>query len=119
MNTEQYMSTPVVFTQPNVKINYLKEMFTRKQINAVPVMKENGEITGIITSSDIVSIHDETLCVADVMSSKVHVCAKNSRIQDAGKIMLKHNIHHLIVMEDGNVIGMLSSMDIIKALITE
>jgi CBS domain-containing protein len=39
---------------------------------------------------------------------------KNNRVKDAAKTMVKHNIHHMIVMEDGKVIGMVSSMDIIK-----
>ena len=116
MRTEDIMSFPVVFTQPNIKITYLKDMFSRKKINAVPVIDSNEDISGIISSSNLVANHDEALTAKDIMSKKVHVCAKNSRVQDALQTMLKHKIHHILVMDDGDVVGIISSMDILKAL---
>ena len=114
MRIEDIMTSPIVVTQPGVKLSNLKDMFTRKKINAVPVLEEDGTISGIISSSDIVAVHNESLFVRDVMSRKVHIGLKNNRVKDAAKIMVKHGVHHLVIMEDGNVVGMLSSMDIIK-----
>ena len=119
MRVEEIMSTPVTFTQKTVKVSHLKDMFTRKKINAVPVIEENGTIAGIITSSDMVAIHNESLLVGDILSPKVHICLKNNRIKDAAKTMLKHGIHHLVVMEDGDVVGMISSLDILKVYSAE
>ena len=48
------------------------------------------------------------------MSDFVHVLLPNNRVKDAAKIMVKHGVHHLVVMEDGKVMGMLSSMDVMK-----
>ncbi len=48
------------------------------------------------------------------MSDRVHIVLKNNRVQDAAGIMVKHNVHHLVVMEDGQVVGIVSSMDIMK-----
>jgi len=48
------------------------------------------------------------------MSDRVHNVLKNNRVQDAAAMMVKNNVHHLVVMEDGKVIGMISSMDIVK-----
>jgi len=114
MRVEEIMSAPVTFTQPGVKIANLKDMFTRKNISAVPVLEEDGTISGIISSSDLVAIHNESMFVRDVMSRKVHIGLKNNRVKDAAKIMVKHGVHHLVIMDDGSVVGMLSSMDIIK-----
>jgi len=119
MRIEEIMSTPVVFTQKTVKVTYLKDMFTRKNINAVPVIEDDGNICGIVSSSDIVACHDESLLVGDVMSQRVHIGVKHNRIKDAAKTMVKHGVHHLVVMDDGKVIGMISSMDIIKVYAEE
>ena len=119
MRVEKIMSTPVVFTQKSVKISYLKDMFARKKINAVPVIDDDGTIAGIVTSSDLVAIHDNSLYVKDILSPKVHICLKNNRIKDAAKTMVKHSIHQLVVMEEGNIVGMLSSLDIIKVYAEE
>lgn len=119
MRIEEIMSTPTVVTQPGVKIANLKDMFTRKNINAVPVLEADGTISGIISSSDIVAVHNEALLVRDVMSKSVHIGLRNNRVKDAAKMMVKHGVHHLVIMDDGNVVGMLSSMDVIKVYAEE
>jgi CBS domain-containing protein len=119
MRIEKIMNTPVVFTQKTVKVSNLKDMFARKKINAVPVIDSDGILSGIVTSADLAAIHNNNLLVADILTPKVHICLKNNRVKDAAKTMLKHNIHHMIVMEDGDVVGMISSMDIIKVYTEE
>ncbi len=114
MRVEEVMSSPVVVTQSKIKVTHLKDMFTRKGINAVPVLEEDGTISGIVSSSDVVSCHDESLLVEDIMSSKVHIAVKNNRVKDVAATMVKHGVHHLVVMDEGQVVGMISSMDIIK-----
>lgn len=119
MRVEEIMISPVVIAQRNVTIENLKNRLARKGINAVPVMEDDGNIAGIVSSSDLMAFHDETLYVEDVMSDRVHIVLKNNQVKDAAKIMVKHGVHHLVVMDDGNVIGMISSMDIIKVYAEE
>lgn len=78
------------------------------------MLEEDGTISGIVSSSDLIAIHDESLAVADVLSSKEHICVKNNRVKDAAKTIVKHGVYHIVVLDDGDVVGMLSSMDIIK-----
>ena len=103
MHIHEIMSAPVVVT--------------RKGINAIPVLKEDGEIAGIVSSSDVAKEHSDETRVEEIMTDKVHIVLKNNRVQDAAKTMLKHNVHHLVVMDDGQVIGMVSSMDVIRCLV--
>ena len=117
MNIEEIMSSPVVVTRRGTKLKHTRDLFSRKHINAIPVLKEDGTIEGVISSSDLAKAHDEELAVEDIMTPKVHIVLKNNRVIDAAKTMLKHEVHHLVVMEDGDVIGMVSSLDIIKALV--
>lgn len=119
MRIEEIMSAPVVFTQKTVKISYLKDMFTRKNISAAPVLEDDGTIAGIVTSQDLVAIHNDSLFVSDILTPKVHICLKNNRVKDTAKTMIKHGVHHMVVMEDGDVVGMVSSMDIIKVYAEE
>ena len=115
MRVEDIMSSPVSVTKRSVKVMYLKDLFTRKNINAVPVVEDDGTITGIVSSSDTAKCHDEKLTVADIMSEHVHIAVKNTRVKDAAAVMVKHKVHHLVVMEEGDVVGMLSSLDVMKA----
>jgi predicted transcriptional regulator len=114
MRVEDLMSAPVMITRRNVKIEYLKDMFTRKGPGAVPVLEEGGAIAGIVSASDVVKCHNESLTVQDIMTDRVHIVLKNNRVKDAARIMSKNDVHHLVVMEDGNVVGILSALDIVK-----
>lgn len=114
MRVEDYMSAPVMITQRNVSIKHLKEMLERKELSAAPVLEENGTITGIVTSSDLAQANEEDAVVQDIMSERVHIAMKNNRLKDAAGMMVKNKVHHLVVMEEGNVVGMISSMDVMK-----
>lgn len=119
MNILDIMSTPVVVTRKDSQLKHTRELFARKGINAIPVLKEDGEIAGIVSSSDVAKAHADDTLVEEIMTPKVHIVLKNNRVEDAAKTMLKHQVHHLVVMEDGQVVGMVSSLDIIKALIEQ
>ena len=119
MQVGEIMSTPVVATRKATKIKHTREQLSRKNINALPVLEEDGTIAGILSSSDVAKVHDDESTVESAMSRMVHIVLKNNRVQDAAQIMLKHAVHHLAVMEDGQVVGMISSMDVIAALLTD
>lgn len=114
MHVEEIMSSPVVITQRNVKVGHLRDMFSRKGINAVPVLEEDGTISGIVSSFDLARCHDDGLAVQDIMSTRVHIVLRNNRLKDAAGMMVKNHVHHLVVMHEGVVVGMISSMDLMR-----
>ena len=117
MKAQDIMSTPIVVTKGNVSLATIKSLFHRNKISSAPVLKDDGEIEGIISNTDIAAIHNENMLVREVMSRRIHVCALNARVKDVAKIMINEGIHHVIAMEDGKVRGMISSLDVIKGLI--
>lgn len=108
------MSSPVVITQRNVSIHNLKGMLSRKHIGAVPVLEDDGTISGIVSASDILAASGDDVIVEDIMSDRVHIVLKNNRVKDAAGMMVKNHVHHLVVMEDGDVVGIISALDIVR-----
>lgn len=113
MNVSEMMVSPVVVTQKNKNIDHVRGLFQKKNIRAIPILTMQGEIQGIISSSDVAQISDGTILVESVMSQKTHVVSPDTGIKDAAKMMIKHQVHHLVVMENGQVIGIISSMDVV------
>ena len=111
------MTTPVSVTQKGVTVKHLRDKLARKQIHAVPVVEDDGTIAGIVSSSDLSSEHNEETIVDKIMTTKVHIVMPNNRVEDAAKVMVKHHVHHLVVMEEGNIVGIVSSLDLLKALV--
>ncbi len=89
-------------------------MLARKHIGAVPVLEDDGTISGIVSASDIIAAKGDDVIVEDVMSDRVHIVLKNNRVKDAAGMMAKNSVHHLVVMEDGKVVGILSALDIVR-----
>ena len=114
MNVSDIMVSPVVVTQKNKTIKHVRELLGRKKINAIPVLTMEGKIEGIITMSDIANETNDNKLVEELMTSKTHVVSINSGLIDAAKMMEKHHIHHLVAMDNGQVVGILSSMDFVN-----
>ncbi len=115
------MSTPVVTTTIDSNVSYARELMERKNVNAIPVVDlgEQIHIRGIVTSKDIFGIPDESIPVTEVMSTDIFTVGSNSSIQAAAEMMFRNKIHHLVVMEDGRLVGMVSSMDFVRLIAEE
>ncbi len=116
VQVKDFMITPVVSTTIKSNVGYVRELMERKEVNAIPVVEVNGEINirGMVTSTDLRGISDESISVEEVMSKKVHVVSQNSSAQSAANMMVRHSVHHLLVMNKGEIIGMISSFDFVK-----
>jgi CBS domain-containing protein len=93
-----------------------------KGIHAIPVISYSEDtshtemtIRGIVTATDISKELQRNATVEDVMtSSRVHVVHVNSSAKAAAKMMLRHEVHHMVVMDEGKITGMISSLDFVK-----
>ena len=122
IQVKDFMSTPVATAIGQNSVKEARALMAENGINALPVIsnaedKSPNEMTirGIITATDISKEVVENATVEEVMtSSSVHVVHVASSAKAAAKMMLKHKVHHLVAMEDGEIKGMLSSLDFVK-----
>jgi CBS domain-containing protein len=121
IQVKDFMAGPVFNAAENATVGEVRKLMKNKKINSVPVVELKNRlpelervIKGIVTASDLSSKVKNKTKITEVMSSKVHVIHKNSSAKSAAKMMLKHKVHHLLVMDDGDIIGMISSMDFVK-----
>ena len=109
MRVSDIMVAPVVVVQKDRPLHQVVRLFEEKKIHAMPVLAMDGTIEGIISANDIVPDLDLNDNVETVMTKRTHVIGPKSRIQDAAQMMEKFSVHHLVVMDDGQVIGIVSS----------
>jgi CBS domain-containing protein len=97
------------------------ELMWNYDCGALPVI-DQGKLTGIITDRDIcmaLGTEDrrpsETL-VRNAASRHIETCHPNDSMEYAMRVMRRAQVHRLPVVEDGGqVIGMLTINDIVKA----
>lgn len=99
-------------------------LMAEKGIGAVPIV--NGEsLVGIFSERDyarkgiIQGRKAKTTPVTEVMTPKVITVTAESTINDCMQLMSRHKIRHLPVMENQQLIGILSIGDIVMATIHE
>ena len=118
---KQLMSSPVVMATVETTVGKLREMMSKYDVGAVPITDEgtDAEIMGIVTDTDLRNVKDSTLPVMSVMSTKLCYVNNDDSTATAANLMLKNGIHHLLVKDQEEVVGILSSVDLLKLVRSE
>lgn len=113
---KQLMSSPVVMARVETTIRDLRKLMSQHDIGAVPITDEgpDADILGIVTDSDLRNVKDSSLPVMSVMSTKLCYINNDDSTAAAANMMLKNGIHHLLVKDHNEVVGILSSADLLK-----
>ena len=93
-------------------------LMERGGFRRVPVV-DGDNLVGIITDRDIrrhVGYLDSTKITAAMTSDPKTVTPKMS-VEDAARLMISHKIGGLPVIEDGKLVGILTTTDVLKAFL--
>jgi len=86
--------------------------------HCLPVTDEHGHPVGIVSSWDLIHDYDEVESIESAMTSKVITIGAHETSHEAAKLMQTNFIHHLVVVEEsGEVVGVISSLDLLSALL--
>lgn len=113
---KQLMSSPVVMATVETTVQDVRTLMNRYDIGAVPVRDEgpDAKIIGIVTDTDLRNVDDASLPVVKVMSTKLCYVKNTDSTAAAASLMLTNGVHHLLVKDQDEVVGILSSVDLLK-----
>jgi CBS domain-containing protein len=114
----------VVSIGADAKVSSAVKILSERRIGAVLVLA-GGKIDGIISERDIVrvigergiGVLDESVRV--VMTAKVMTCRRADTVKSVMEKMTEGKFRHLPVVEDGEVIGLVSIGDVVKHRVME
>lgn len=108
------MTTDVVSVEiPGNRDDVLK-ILKRTGISGVPVLKD-GKLVGIITRKDLLRKAEETQ-LGLLMTHDPITISPDATIREAASLMIKHSIRRLPVIEDDDLVGLISVADLVAAL---
>lgn len=121
----QAKGADVYTVSPSSTIKQAVEMLGSKNIGAVIVKDDGGEVSGILSERDIVRVMRER--VVDVMSVPVsscmtpnpYACALETTVDDLMAEMTDKRIRHMPVVDNGALVGMVSIGDVVKRKIQQ
>jgi len=122
---EDFMSTNLCTFKPDDTIEHVIHTLTSKKISGGPVVDDSGKLVGMISEGDCLKeiikgkySNSPRLVgkVVDHMTQEVLTMAPDMTIFDAAQKFLTLRIRRFPVLKDGEIIGQISTSDIIRAV---
>lgn len=108
------MAKRVITAQPHHSVDHLRGLMERNRIHAVPIVGPEGEAAGIVTTADVARKLKGETPVKRIMTTKVYCVPAYNDVSAAARVMRKHRIHHVVVTHEKGVVGIISSLDLLK-----
>jgi IMP dehydrogenase len=115
---ESGMIIDPITVHPDRLLSDVVDITKKYRISGVPVVLDNKKIVGIITNRDIRFETDFSLRVSEVMTSdKLVTAPEGTTLEEAKKILQKHRIEKLpVVDKQGRLKGLITIKDIEKSI---
>lgn len=116
------MSRDVVTVLPGAGLRDAYALLREHDIKALPVIDGDGQVAGIVTQTDLLSLamaDEEDRSVADIMTRTVRTARPDTPIADIVPLMADGGLHHMPVIGENNLlIGIVTQSDLIAALVS-
>ncbi len=119
LKVSEFMRRDFVKASPEMSIVELSRILKDKQEEFALVF-ENGKALGIVTLKDIVwravaEGKDPSLVrVKEVMSAPLITASPDTTLKDVVYIMAKHDISRVVVVENGEILGVITQRDLLS-----
>jgi CBS domain-containing protein len=107
---------------PDATVTELLGQLATHNVGALPVV-DNGNLIGIVSERDVVRrLHAGGAAllharVADIMTTEVTTCSPSDDVADVAAVMTSRRFRHLPVVVEGELAGIVSIGDMVKARI--
>jgi len=122
MLVKDVMSSPVVTIDEDATANRAAGLMDKHGLGCIIVTSKEGKPLGIITEKDLVSrvlaknLKPDSLRAKEVMTSPLITIEPDETISEASRRMSRLNIRRLGVVYKGQLIGVLSSKDVLAVM---
>ena len=99
-------------------------------VSGMPVVDRTGKVVGVLSTSDLLIAEAEAddsrgreglwnnTLVQDIMTPRPFTVAPGEDVREAARQMLYAEVHRLFVSEGDQVVGIISTSDIVRAVAT-
>jgi acetoin utilization protein AcuB len=116
MRMKDVMSKNVVSVAPTTAIAVASEKLRNDEIDHLVVV-EGKRVVGVVAGRDMLRVRDDRP-VSEVMSRRVATIGPDATLRRAAGIMRGRAVGCLPVVDDGEVVGIVTTSDLLTALAT-
>jgi len=130
MRVSELMQRAVKTVSSDAAVNDAVVTLADSHISALPVVDGMGRMVGVVSSTDILTseaeaedatareaLFEDTM-VRDIMTLHPLTVSRNAEVREAAQQMLYADIHRLFVVDGEQVVGVISTTDIMRAVAT-
>lgn len=115
----------VVTLHPEDSVAKLAEVLSSRRIGAVVISRDGRDVAGIVSERDVVRELGRRgpSCLSDrvevLMTAKVTTCTRSDSADLVLARMTEGRFRHMPVVENGQMVGLISIGDVVKARLAE
>jgi CBS domain-containing protein len=117
------MVKDVITVTESTPLKDVARMFVEKKITGAPVVNAQGELVGVISETDIIRKTTSIgawspSTVGQIMTKPAVTVPPGESLQRVCEMMYNRRIHRVVVAEGSQIKGILTTMDILRAIAT-
>ena len=121
------MTPSVVCVRPDLSVQAVVDIFLERQISGAPVVDETGKLVGIVSKTDLLSAKNRATdsddperlpeTVDQIMMPFVFALHEGASVSQAAGLMAAEGVHRILVVSPrGELVGLLSALDVLRWL---
>ncbi|MGH8892913.1 MAG: CBS domain-containing protein [Actinomycetes bacterium] len=119
MQVRDGMSTEVLTVGPDHSLRAASRAMSSRRVGSAVVHDPDGEGVGIITERDLLTaighgLDPDSEHVRDHLTTDLIYAAPSWTLEQAAEAMMRAGFRHLVVLDGGEVAGILSVRDIVR-----
>jgi CBS domain-containing protein len=117
------MVKEVITVTESMPLKDVARMFIEKKITGAPVVNAKSELVGVISETDIIRKTTSIgawspSTVGQIMTKPAITVSPDETLQRVCEMMYNRRIHRVVVAEGARIKGILTTMDILRAIAT-
>ena len=106
----------------DARIDEVERLFAERRLSWAPVLESKRTVIGVISAADLMQLNaqarDPTSVRAwQLCTYKPISVGPEAPIGEVARLMVEHQIHHVIVSDHSGIVGVVSSMDFVRTFI--
>ena len=129
------MSTQLVLLNTSDSLEKAEHLFKKHRIRLIPVIEKSKKIVGMLSLTDLLrisfadgayedeedieSVVYEMFTITQVMAKNVKSVAPEATVKEVAELLSQEEFHALPVVKDGELLGIVTTTDLIKYLLSQ
>jgi CBS domain-containing protein len=142
-----FMQTDVLTISPETSIIDIHQLFVEEEIHGAPVVDEAGVVRGVVSTLDLLrAVREEVepdattrsyfksewsmpidelparlreVRAYDVMTRELVAVRSDASVVDVARIMREQHIHRVLVIDDRELVGVVTTFDLLRAFVAD